>query len=102
MRRSESRAMKQRIAKAILSNDNQLTSQQLQMRFPRAVASMISAVAKSLGLRLPHSEFLGEPDMEPFVEDKDDVIERIKMTYWRRGNNEHRDDWAERWREREG
>ena len=98
MRRAESRALRERIADAILKNDNTLTSYQLQARFPRVPASTISAVAKSLGIQLPHSEYLGEPEMDAFTEDRLEVIERIKKSYWRRGRP-HKEGWAERWEE---
>ena len=98
MRRAESKALKESIAKAIIANDNTLTNGQLRLRFPRAAASTISNVAKAMGIRLPCSEYLSEEDMEPFVEDKLEVIERVKKTYWRRGD-QHRDGWAERWRD---
>ena len=100
MRRAESKALKERIAKAILKNDNTLTNGQLRLRFPQAYASMITAVSKSLGIKLPHSEYLEKPEMEPFTEGQEECIERIKMTYWRRGN-QHREGWAERWRDGE-
>ena len=102
MRRAESRAMRERIAKAITSNDNQLTSRQLQDRFPRAPSGMVRRVAQDLGIKLPQSELLGVHDMEPFREDQGDCIERLKMQLWRRGGNEHTPEWAEKWRERGG
>jgi len=96
MRRAEGEALNKQIAKAILSNDNTLTSPQLQMRFPRATSTRICQVANSLGLQLPHSEYLEDWEMEPFTESQADCIERIKKKYWRRGNP-HTTSWTDRW-----